>query len=155
MKKSGFTLIELLVVIAIIGILTSIVMTNFASSRSRARDAKRVSDLGQIQLALELYFDRCKQYPPESSLSTLPTAGTTGAGCSTGINLDDYISVIPTDTSNSYVYKVDGTPPNNYVLRATLENNSEVLKDDLDGTQINNTECNDNTSPYYYCIGPK
>jgi prepilin-type N-terminal cleavage/methylation domain-containing protein len=68
MKKShtpqkGFTLVELLVVIAIIAILTGIVATNFTSARSRARDAKRISDLGHIQLAIELYFDRCKQYP--------------------------------------------------------------------------------------------
>jgi prepilin-type N-terminal cleavage/methylation domain-containing protein len=67
--KKGFTLVELIVVIAIIGILTGIVTTNFASSRSRARDAKRISDLGHIQLALELYFDRCKQYPQEESAS--------------------------------------------------------------------------------------
>jgi prepilin-type N-terminal cleavage/methylation domain-containing protein len=67
--KKGFTLVELIVVIAIIGILTGIVTTNFASSRSRARDAKRISDLGHIQLALELYFDRCKQYPQEEPAS--------------------------------------------------------------------------------------
>jgi general secretion pathway protein G len=61
--KNGFTLIELLVVLAIIAILTAIVTTNFTTSKSKARDAKRVSDIAQIQLALEMVFDKCNAYP--------------------------------------------------------------------------------------------
>src|SRR3990167_6802356 len=43
-KLRGFTLIELLMVIAIIGILSSIVMVSLGSSKTKLRDAKRVSD---------------------------------------------------------------------------------------------------------------
>jgi prepilin-type N-terminal cleavage/methylation domain-containing protein len=68
-KDAGFTLVELMVVIAIIAILTGIITTNFTSSRAKARDAKRISDLGHIQLAIELYFDRCKQYPAPTIVS--------------------------------------------------------------------------------------
>ena len=51
----GFTLIELLVVIAIIGILSSVVLASLNSARTKARDTRRVSDMKQIQIALELY----------------------------------------------------------------------------------------------------
>ncbi len=52
----GFTLIELLVVVAIIGILSSVVLASLNSARSKARDAKRLSDMRQIQNALEMYY---------------------------------------------------------------------------------------------------
>lgn len=57
MKRRGFTLIELLVVIAIIGILSSVVVASLNGARKKARDARRVDDVKQLQLALDLYFD--------------------------------------------------------------------------------------------------
>ena len=54
-NTKGFTLIELLVVIAIIGILATLLMSNFIGIRQRARDGKRKSDISQMQAALEQY----------------------------------------------------------------------------------------------------
>jgi prepilin-type N-terminal cleavage/methylation domain-containing protein len=62
-KNRAFTLIELLVVIAIIGILASIVMVALNDSRTKTRDAERLSDMKQIQIALELYYDTYGSYP--------------------------------------------------------------------------------------------
>nr|AQQ75000.1 hypothetical protein [uncultured bacterium] len=59
----GFTLIELLVVIAIIGILSSVVLASLNSARQKGRDARRISDIKQLQLALELYYDANQSYP--------------------------------------------------------------------------------------------
>jgi type II secretion system protein G len=59
----GFTLIELLVVIAIIGVLSSVILASLNKAREKARDAKRQSDIGQMQLALELYYDSNGSYP--------------------------------------------------------------------------------------------
>ena len=59
----GFTLIELLVVIAIIGILATIVMVSLNTARAKARDARRISDVRQIQLALQMYYDSTGSYP--------------------------------------------------------------------------------------------
>lgn len=62
-KKNAFTLVELLVVIAIIGLLASIVLVSVNSARKKARDAKRLSDMRQIILALEMYYDINGRYP--------------------------------------------------------------------------------------------
>ena len=62
-KTEGFTLIELLVVIAIIGILSSVVLASLKTSRAKARDAKRLSDMHQMQIALEFYYDSFGIYP--------------------------------------------------------------------------------------------
>ena len=62
--SGGFTLIELLVVIAVIGILASVVMASLNSARAKARDVRRMADLGEIRKAIEFYYDDHGYYPP-------------------------------------------------------------------------------------------
>lgn len=76
-KKSGFTLIELLVVIAIIGLLASIVLVSLNSARKKARDAKRLTDISQIQTALEMYYDNNGRYPAKTQNECGGTEGYT------------------------------------------------------------------------------
>jgi len=52
--QKGFTLIELLVVIAIIGILSSVVLVNVNSARTRARTSAAQSGLSQLRGIMEL-----------------------------------------------------------------------------------------------------
>jgi len=61
--NKGFTLIELLVVVAIIAVLAAISVVALNNARARARDAKRLADIKQIQTALELYFLDNDTYP--------------------------------------------------------------------------------------------
>jgi prepilin-type N-terminal cleavage/methylation domain-containing protein len=65
-KRRGFTLIELLVVISIIGILSSVVLVSLNAARAKSRDAKRLSDMHQLQTALELYALKNRTYPPSN-----------------------------------------------------------------------------------------
>jgi prepilin-type N-terminal cleavage/methylation domain-containing protein len=62
-KTKGFTLIELLVVIAIIGVLASIVLASLNTARLKSRDTRRIADMNQAKLALQLYYDSNRQYP--------------------------------------------------------------------------------------------
>ena len=81
-RNEGFTLIELLVVIAIIGLLSTLAVVALNSARQRSRDAKRVSDIRQIQTAVELGYSETGGYPTASSI----TLGSANAGtlCNNG-----------------------------------------------------------------------
>ncbi len=61
--QRGFTLIELLVVIAIIGLLSSIVLVGLNAARQTAIDARVLSEVEQIKVALQLYFNDHGGYP--------------------------------------------------------------------------------------------
>ena len=102
--KKGFTLIELLVVIAIIGILSSVVLASLSTARQKSRDAKRISDIGQIQLALELFFDASQTYP-----STTPGAFTGQDAAvqelaSAGYAFLPKVPIPPPGASANYIY---------------------------------------------------
>jgi prepilin-type N-terminal cleavage/methylation domain-containing protein len=140
-KNRGFTLIELLVVIAIIGILSSVVLASLNSARQKSRDAKRISDIKQLQLALELSFDTNNSYPAAIGIADLVTPG--------------YISAIPQDpsTAAAYTYAQIGSGTG-YVLRATLEQITPphtALAADIDGT-VQGVDCDDGVGAY--CAQP-
>lgn len=121
-RNKGFTLIELLVVIAIIGLLSSVVLASLNSARKKARDARRVADVKQIQLALEMSFDAARNYPTALTIANLVTPG--------------YISAIPTDPlggAYSYAALGSGTSCTSYHLGANLEENTNpALNSDVD-----------------------
>ncbi|MFH1201200.1 MAG: prepilin-type N-terminal cleavage/methylation domain-containing protein [bacterium] len=66
----GFTLIELLVVVAIIGLLSSIILSNLNSARAKGRNAKRASDVHQLKIAMEYFYDVNGSYPSVGSNDT-------------------------------------------------------------------------------------
>ena len=126
--SSGFTLIELLVVIAIIGILSSVVLASLNSARTKARDTRRVSDLKQIQVALELYYDATSKYP--QSLNDL--VGAAGGASLSALPKDPNGAVL--NATGGYMYAVNSnTTATMYHVGATLEDN------DLDGNSTGQT----------------
>ncbi|OGZ10588.1 MAG: hypothetical protein A3D67_01895 [Candidatus Lloydbacteria bacterium RIFCSPHIGHO2_02_FULL_51_22] len=134
MHKKGFTLIELLVVIAIISILASVVLASLNTAREKSRDAKRVSDVKQIQLALEYYFDDNGQYPTELTTTTLVTPG--------------YLPVVPVPPVGTgeaaYLYAGLKTGCIDYHLGTTLENaGHDTLESDSDAAadDVSALEC--------------
>ena len=120
MKKTyekAFTLIELLVVIAIIGILATVVLVNLSSTRGRARDARRKSDLSNIRLALEMYYDSQSTpgYPAETGWAGKINTYMSGGATPTDPRGSSYVN------SGNYCYKKSGT---SYEICAYLEQTS-------------------------------
>ncbi len=120
-KQKGFTLIELLVVIAIIGLLSTLAVISLNNARQKSRDAKRVSDIKQIQTALELYYNDHNGYP------TAVTSGSSITGAATAGSVV-YMAVVPTNPAPNgatYTYTLDS--PSSYHLTYTLEGASGGL----------------------------
>ncbi|MDD5290385.1 MAG: prepilin-type N-terminal cleavage/methylation domain-containing protein [Patescibacteria group bacterium] len=120
-KNKGFTLIELLVVIAIIGLLSTLAVVALNNARAKSRDAKRVSDIKQIQTALELYYQDNNGYP---SAGAMPTSIATGG--------NTYMGVVPTNpTPNgiTYTYACVGAAPcaGSYTITFNLESGTGSL----------------------------
>ncbi len=113
-KKKGFTLIELLVVVAIIGLLSTLSIVALNSARAKARDARRVSDVKQIQTALELYYNENGAYP--ATTSALTTGGYMGIVPTPPTPVTDGDCTAPT---GSYTYTA-GTNNNTYTLSYCL-----------------------------------
>ncbi len=122
--RKGFTLIELLVVIAIIGLLASIVLVSLNSARAKARDVRRKTDMNQIVLALEMYYDSYGSYPSTGGVywgvcANGGSRDTSGANAYIPGITPDYMSVLPLDPLDNrtswsgYIYRSNGT---NYKL---------------------------------------
>ena len=115
-NSKGFTLIELLVVIAIIGMLSSTVLASLNSARAKGRDARRMADLRQIALAMELYYDDYGHYPCENASNcsgqSVNANGKIGEGAGLDTLLANYLPSIPHDPRGpgnpSYYYYYDG-----------------------------------------------
>ncbi len=161
MYKKGFTLIELLVVIAIIGILSSVVLASLNSAREKSRDAKRVSDIKQLQLALELYFDTNSEYPDD--LANLVTSGFIAALAVDPLGgayaYDAYVQ----DTGSAPVVGNDCTESSEtcvfYHLGASLENATAVVASDKDwsGNTVEGADadgCGDEVGRVCYDVTP-
>lgn len=108
-RSRGFTLLELLVVVGIIAILSVIVIVLVNSARSKSRDAKRMQDVKQINIAINLYQNDHGGAPPSLGSSACLSLTTYNSSCfaSSGIGLtnwnilqtqlEPYLSILPSD----------------------------------------------------------
>ena len=117
-KTQGFTLVEVLVVIGIIMVLGAGVLISTSGPRQGARDTRRIEDLRQLRLALELSFDTNRRYP--TTLNELaPT----------------HIPTVPRDpygTNYRYAARGVGSVCGSYHLGANLETSHNALRGDSD-----------------------
>ncbi|MFH1838327.1 MAG: type II secretion system protein [Candidatus Kuenenbacteria bacterium] len=132
-NKKGFGLIELLVVISIIALLSTIAIISLNSAKEKARDAKRIADAKQIQIALDIYFNDKELYPKTTETIILGNGNYSclnGNGFVTSCDTEPiYIKSIPSapipPQDNKYSYaSSDG---NDYQLSFTLEKVNQNL----------------------------
>lgn len=122
----GFTLIEMLVVVAIIGILSSAIVVGLGGGRKRARDARRIQDIRQIQNKLELEYRSPVGYPTEQDFAAL--------------------NIPPDPQGKDYIYeRID---KNSYRLGICLETD-EVASSDETRCPGGGLGC---ASGFFYCV---
>jgi len=138
-KQKGFTLIEVLIVVSIIGLLTSATLIGLGSFRGAGRDARRLSDLRQIQNGLELYYAKYGEYPASQGWE----ASLTGAGIG--------VASVPKDpnTSTSYSFSSENCTNGSYILAATLEEKDRTSRIYNDSAE---SDCGIQCAGQLYCI---
>ncbi len=141
-SRSGFTLVELLVVIAIIAILAAVVVliVNPIELMKRSRDAARLTDLANLQQAINVAAQEATSSGNEILCfgTTVPCQGNSGGGASRASNGTGWVKVnlsgksvsvptLPIDPLNTgtniYSYASDGST---WEINAVLESIQQV-----------------------------
>jgi prepilin-type N-terminal cleavage/methylation domain-containing protein len=152
-NNRGFTLVEIIVVVGIMAILSGIVYASLSGSKAQNRDQKRVADISNIQLALEMYFNINRQYPAKLWPDKTDPPGTfTYLSSATNILSND-VNPPTSDPSDKYHYvPLGGSKCSSYHLWATLETKSSALDSkkgyDSTGASICENSGTDVTSYY-------
>lgn len=120
-KKQAFTIIELLVVISVIAIIATLAIVFLRQARVNARDSKRLSDIRQIQVALELFYNEVGRYPNEEELSTNNSIEHNGSVFMNKIPSSPTPADGPCDfLANTYKYQILSSQNFSYVISFCL-----------------------------------
>ncbi|KUK79321.1 MAG: hypothetical protein XD95_0476, partial [Microgenomates bacterium 39_7] len=122
--QKGFSLLEILVVIVILGILAVIGLRSFRNSQVKSRDAKRKSEVVQLNGALEMFYQD-KWHYPESDGGFLLVGGAVLGWGDPFVDPDNpstvYMSKLPEDG----VYYEATADNKGYLVYAVLENQQD------------------------------
>jgi len=122
LRTRGFTLLELLIAIIIFAVLSAMVSGSFFTSIKKGRDARRITDLEQVQKSLEMYYEDKRAYPTPTGTYGLYF----GQQLKDDVSNKIYMQKLPNDPvgSMNYEYSLNG---NSYRLYACLENTQQKL----------------------------
>ena len=129
-RHSAFTLVEILVVLAIIGILSAILFPAFSRAQEGARQTSCASNLQQIGLAVQQYFQDTRRYP------------------------DSLVDLLATDADYDGTNSTDTTPPAAPPAAApTIARGTGYLKGGADILMCPNDEISDRPKSSYGAMG--
>jgi prepilin-type N-terminal cleavage/methylation domain-containing protein len=168
-KARGFTLLELIVVIAIIGVLSVVVLPNFATALQRGRDGRRIAELKGLQSDLFLFYQQYGMYP--TSWGTAASNSTYGWESLVNTKIEDKLpSGARTNNANAatndvastlYRYVGIGCTSNaatglcqSYVIWTQLEASNVALNDDADAFGVAGNGTGSNTTNNAYALFP-
>lgn len=126
--KGGFTIVELMIVVAVIGVIASIVVVSYGSSRSKAFDTAVKTDITKYADELNIYYGDNGGYPINQA-SLLNVSGefavsnykTTGAKAvlycvdTAAATSGDSMAVIAKSNSGNTYYVSDENPVTQFV----------------------------------------
>lgn len=124
-KKSNLFVILIIcfvILIPVIGILSAVVLTGLNTARAKGADARRVADVKQLQLSLELYFDEKGEYP--NALTDLRPSDMP--------SYSDGTPGMPVDPTSKQPYLYVRCTPESYHIAAVLTERGAVLDSDAD-----------------------
>lgn len=131
---------------SILAILSTIGFGSFQSTRIKANDAKRKSDLSTIAKSLEAYANDHRSYPLSNAQGEIVCPGSTGNDCDWGNVFRDstgtiYAASLPQESTGGYYrYASTGT---DFTLYARLENTEDASIVTLPGIKCSATQdCN-------------
>lgn len=100
------TIIEILIVVAVIGLIGTLSAVAVSSARANSRDAVRLSNTRQVQVALENFFMARSSYPITGNIVAL---GYGSAGC---LSTDGFQSACDATTEGVLIKTVPVAPDN-------------------------------------------
>jgi len=160
--RGGFTIVELLLVIVVIAILAAVTVVTYTGITVRARNAKVLSDISQVNKQIEAYNAINGHYPVTSAtvISGASTSSTvlSDTGCSVGTSgaawVPSLTTTLPQSDHNTgsgvggqggcYMYQSDGT---SYILSAW-----NMLDSPQTSTMYRRVGFREmGLAPFYYC----
>lgn len=169
-KNKGFTLVELLVVIAIVAILAAVVVLiiNPLELTRRGRDAARLSDLSNLQNAInvavqeatdsgaEILCATAGSYPCDGSslVETRASDGTGWVQVDLGANGSVSVPTLPVDPTNTLTYHYAYCADNDaWEINSVLESEQQKPKMAADGGDQNDPSNNYVNNNVRYEVG--
>lgn len=114
MKRHAFTLVELLVVIGVIGILSAMAIMTYGNQQKRAREARRITDIGQVSDAIQQYVSLGNDVPTtagawSNTAATGPLAVLVNAGLLGSLPVEKNPDQGTDSRCTSYLYEAPTT----------------------------------------------
>ena len=122
--KAAFTLIEMIIVMVIIATLALLLTGGYTNSLKTARDARRKSDLVNMQKALEMYYSDKRIYPVNNGAEVTSVLGNRFCENSPGAcgATQVYMQTIPGDPLTNYRYWYVSPDGSYFKLYSCIEN---------------------------------